>query len=152
MSSGSKTKPSGFGGGFSTYGSSGFGALASKVDVISSAAKLTKPVGGIAAKPFGSPDEEERNTDDEDDEGSDGDTEEKREDITIEEKKEVFTEQEGEYHCFSTLLYLVGVFTVVERSVLLVIPPVVLWGGPREIITKGPVSSCVTPVSFRHCP
>lgn len=96
MSGGNKTKPTGFGGGFSTYNSSGFGALTSKVDVISSAPKLAKPISGITAKPFGSPNEEERNTDDEDDEGSDGDVEERKEDTTTEEKKEVFTEQEGE--------------------------------------------------------
>lgn len=98
LSGGSKTKPSGFGGGFGTYGS-GFGALASKVDVISSAPKLYKPVGGIMAKPFGAPDEEEKNSDDEDDEGSDGDTEDnKREEATVEEKKDVFTEQESEFY------------------------------------------------------
>lgn len=50
------------------------------------------------AKPFGAPDEDEKNSDDEDDEGSDGDTEDnKREETTTEERKEIFTEQEGEF-------------------------------------------------------
>lgn len=106
LSGGSKTKPSGFGG-FGTYGS-GFGALASKVDVISSAPKLSKPVGSIVTKPFGAPDEDEKNSDDEDDEGSDGDTEcNKREEAITEEKKEIFTEQEGEF-CPLTSRYTIG--------------------------------------------
>lgn len=94
LSGGSKTKPSGFS--FGAFGS-GFGTLSSNVDVISSAPKLSRPVG-IVAKPFGAPDEDEKNSDDEDDDGSDGDTEDnKREETTTEEKKEIFTEQEGEF-------------------------------------------------------
>lgn len=106
LSGGSKTKPSGFGG-FGAYGS-GFGALTSKVDVISSAPKLSKPVGSIVAKPFGTLDEGEKDSDEEDDEGSDEDTEDtKREEATTEEKKEIFTEQEGEFR-LSTSPYPIG--------------------------------------------
>lgn len=66
------TKPPAFSSGFgSSYGPSGFGSLGGKAgDVISSAPKLSGPIGGTAAKPFGAPDDDDEKTDDENGEGS----------------------------------------------------------------------------------
>ncbi|RPB03230.1 hypothetical protein L873DRAFT_1787052 [Choiromyces venosus 120613-1] len=86
-------KPSAFSSSFgSSYGPSGFGSLAGKAgDVISSAPKLSGPIGGTVAKPFGAPDDDDEKTDDENGEGSGVDSEVHKEPSS---GKETFTQQE----------------------------------------------------------
>ncbi|KAG0636394.1 hypothetical protein HOY80DRAFT_1054616 [Tuber brumale] len=86
-------KPPAFSSGFgSSYGPSGFGSLGGKAgDVISSAPKLSGPIGGTAAKPFGAPDDDGEKTDDENGEGGGVDLEAHKEASS---GKETFTQQE----------------------------------------------------------
>ncbi|PWW74019.1 hypothetical protein C7212DRAFT_214382 [Tuber magnatum] len=87
------TNPSAFSSSFgSSYGPSGFGSLGGKAgDVISSAPKLSGPLGGTAAKPFGAPDDGGEKTDDENGEGGGVDLEAHKEASS---GKETFTQQE----------------------------------------------------------
>ncbi|CUS09521.1 unnamed protein product [Tuber aestivum] len=87
------TNPSAFSSGFgNSYGPSGFGSLGGKAgDVISSAPKLSGPLGGTAARPFGAPDDDDEKTDDENGEGSGVDLEAHKEASS---GKETFTQQE----------------------------------------------------------
>lgn len=89
-------KPSGFAN--FTYAPSRFGSLAGKSgDIISSAPRLSGPIGGgnPTLKPFGAPGEED--LDDGEDDRSGGDSEEKKEAFSPDDKKEIFTEQESEF-------------------------------------------------------
>jgi len=86
------TKPPAFSSGFgSSYGPSGFGSLGGKAgDVISSAPKLSGPISGAAAKPFGAPDDDDEKTDDENGEGSGVEAHKEASSA-----KETFTQQES---------------------------------------------------------
>jgi len=108
------TKPPAFSSGFgSSYGPSGFGSLGGKAgDVISSAPKLSGPVSGTAAKPFGAPDDDDEKTDDENGEG--GGIEAHKETSSA---KETFTQQE------STSIVQPSHITVFLRPLLCYIHP-----------------------------